>query len=191
MGKHARALAVMAATILLATGCVGRLFDVNLRIAGEQTSLEKQVLGSYSALGRDLLAYSSVRGVEPDGSLRVPPPATDSQKGVAAAMRNQLYNRDDIDLLLLAEVVGEGRDGMLAVRGAATQPIPFNSGQVNALVEEENADRAAIMERLMTTTPDVTEADRESVQWIVARLYRDSAPAGAWLQDRTGQWSRK
>lgn len=188
--RNAAMVAMMVTAATTMAGC-GKLFDFRLQIVGEQTSLERQVLGTYSALGEDLLAYSSVRGVSPDGALTLPPPATDSQRAAFAAMRDREYNRDDVDRLLAAGALGESRSGGLVVRDAALLATPgLSADEATVIVGEENDDRAAILGRLIETTGG-GEANRAEVEWIFAKLNSDRAPAGAWVQDRAGNWSRK
>lgn len=182
---------LMLAIAAIGAGCGGPFFGVNLFVVGEQTSLEKQVLGTYSALGEDLLVYSSVRAVAPDGSLATPAPATDSQQAAFQAMRNREYNRDDIERMLRLGVVGEENTGLLGERDF-TIPVPnLETADVRRLVDEENADRRAILERLGATALTPGEDRRAEVAWIFARLNQDAAPVGAWIQDRTGNWGRK
>lgn len=178
------------AIALAATAGCGSLFDVNLFVVGEQTALEKQVLGTYSALGEDLLVYSSVRGVEPDGSLKTPPPATESQRAALAAMRDREYNRDDIDALLAAGVVGEGIDGMLAPRPEPHGPVAIPAEEAARAIAEENAARAVVLGRL-TETSGVASADSAAVAAIFAGINRDAAPRNAWVQRAGGDWVRK
>lgn len=186
--RRIASVALLAAA-LLAAGC-GRLFDVNLFVVGEQTALEKQVLGTYSALGEDLLVHASVRGVAEDGSLKVPPPATASQRAAFDAMRNREYNRDDVDALLAAGIVGEGIDGMLAPRPEPHGVVDLTAEERTRAVEEENRDRVAVLARLVETS-GTGEADRAAVAAIFAGINRDAAPRGAWVERAAGQWSRK
>jgi len=183
----------LAAAALLAAGCIGSLFNVNLNVVGEQTALEKQVLGTYRSLGEDLMIYSSVRGVDTNGTLKVPPPATDSQRAACAAMRNRQFNRDDIESVLSAGVVAEGNDGFLSLRKeAGTASVSgLSRDQVVKLVEEENGDRRVIIERLAATTPNLTAEQRARIGWIFAGLNQETAPGGAWIQDKDGAWRRK
>ncbi len=192
MIRHTATITLLMAVILVSTGC-GRLFDVNLFFVGEQTSLERQVLGTYSALGEDLLVYSSVRGVDPQGNLQPAPPTTESQRDAFAAMRNRDYNRDDIERLLAAGFIGEGNRGMLIVQ---TPDDPdamasLTADQVTELVTEENTDRQVILARLVDTSPGVTDEQLPQVFWIFATLNQDAAPAGSWVEDQAGRWRRK
>lgn len=180
-----------ALALLLATGCGGSLFNFQLFVVGEQTSLEKQVLGTYSALGENLLLYSSVRGVDEEGNLVVPPATTDSMRATYQAMRNREYNRDDIERILAAGHAGEGRDGLLvSLEGGAFVP-GLTPSQIAALIAEENADRLIVLERLQETVGAANEASRDDVARIFADLNRDAAPDNTRVQDARGNWSRK
>lgn len=184
-------IALLAIMLLPLAGC-GPLLNLNLMFTGEQTSLESQVLGAYERLDDDLAAYSSVRAVQPDGTLAPPRPVTSSQAAALLAMQNRQYNRDDVELLLSAQVVGERSDGMLERLVAPLPPVERITPQlVERIVAEENADRAVLVERLMRTTPGVTEAQRADVAWIFASTNIDRAPSGASVMERTGQWRTK
>lgn len=195
MANRARRLAVAAVAMVVAAtmlaGCGGRLFDVNLTVVGEQTSLERQVLGNYDSVGEDLRAYSGVRAVGPDGQVQAPPATTDSRAAMIAAMRNREYNRGDVQALLAAGIVGEGNDGMLAWRSDTRTFKRMGPAEVEEVVAEENADRGTIIDRLVTTTPGVGEQDRQEVRWILAGRFQEEAPFGAWVQARNGAWMRK
>lgn len=192
MTKRISAFVILFAAPVLFGACSGPFLGINLQVVGEKTALERQVLGTYEEIGRDLSAYASVRGVNPDGTMRTPPRTTDSQAEVLQAFSNRKYNRDDLDTLLTNGIVGEGMDGMLAAPGAeAATDSSLNPALVSELISEENRDRAVIIERLMKTTPGVTEVDRAEVGWIFATLNQELAPAGARLQTKTGEWKTK
>ena len=184
---------IIPAVILVAAGCAGPLANVNLNVVGEQTALEKQVLGTYKSLGEDLMIYSSVRGVDETGALKVPPKATDSQRAACQAMRNREYNRDDIVKMLASGIAGEGNDGFLVIRGEVKADAieGLTADQVGKLVEEENANRRTILDRLVETTPDLGKDQRVQVGRIFAGLNQETAPAGAWLQNDNGTWRKK
>lgn len=185
-------LLLLLALLFLPTGCVSRLFGLNLYVIGERSSLERQVLGTYQEIGRDLSAYASVRGVNPDGTLKTPPKSTDSQARVLEAMGNRRYNRDDLDLLLTNGIVGEGADGMLAVLAEIPELLDqMTAPLITQLIAEENRDRGIIIDRLVRTTPGVTEENRGEVAWVFATLNHDQAPASSRIQAKTGEWKTK
>lgn len=182
----------LGAALLALAGCSGPLLGVNVFVVGERTSLENQVLGAYQTLNADFEAYASVRGVDETGQVRPAPPTTDSKAAALAAMRNRAYNRDDVQDFLAQGWVGEGRDAMLAVFDEPLATLPqARRDFVRAVVDEENADRRAILERLLTTTPGLTPDERPRVRAILAQMNREAAPAGARLQEEGGSWSAK
>lgn len=177
---------------LLATGCGGRLLGINLVVVGEQTALERQVLGTFEEIGTNLAAFSSVRAVDAEGNLVEPPPMTESQANVMRALSNRRYNRDDLDILLSTGIIREGNDGFVSyVEGLYPEDSPLGAAVTEQVVKEENDDRLVLLDRLVETTPGVTEADRSEVAWIFARLNQDAAPAGSLVQNRDGEWRRK
>lgn len=179
--------------LLVASGCTAPLVDVDLYVVGEKTALEKQVLGSYHSLGENLLIYSSVRGVDEDGALKLAPPATASQQAAFAAMRDREYNRDDIERILRSGIAGESNTGMLVVRDEARlgSVDRLSREQVQALIGEENKSREAILLRLVETTPELAEAQNSEIVKIFAELNRDTAPKGAWIQNPQGVWEQR
>ncbi len=179
--------------LFIASGCSTPLVDVDLSVVGEKTALEKQVLGTYHALGEDLLIYGSVRGVDEDGGLKLAPPATASQRAAFAAMRDREYNRDDVERILRAGVAGEASTGMLVVRDEAKLDDidRLSREQVQALIGEENESREAILGRLVETTPELADAQRSEIVKIFAELNRDTAPKGAWVQNPQGVWEQR
>jgi hypothetical protein len=106
-------------------------------------------------------------------------------------MRNRDYNRDDVDAMLGAGLVGEGRNGLLEWRDrSAALPPGITLDQAERIVAEENRDRGVVLERLMATVPGIDASGRQEVERIFAGLNRELAPAGAWVQADDGSWSR-
>ncbi|MDP6525162.1 MAG: DUF1318 domain-containing protein [Kiritimatiellia bacterium] len=175
------------------SGCTTPLVDVDLSVVGEKTALEKQVLGSYHALGEDLLIYSSVRGVDEDGSLKLPPPATPSQQAAFGALHDREYNRDDVERMLRTGVVGEANTGMLVVRDESKlrEVDRLSREQVLALIREENGSRETILNRLVETTTGLDGSQQSEIVRIFAELNRDTAPIGAWVQNTVGTWEQR
>ncbi len=183
---------ILAAAPIFLGGCRGSFLAIDLFVVDEKTALERQVLGAYEEIGRDLASYASMRAVEPDGSLIQPREMTGSQRDTVRAMNNRRYNRDDLDTMLAEGVVGEGRNGFLVWRtDSLPADFPLEEDLANQVFEEDNADRRTILERLWTTAPGATEEDREEIEFILAELNQDLAPAGSPIQSRDGEWSRK
>jgi uncharacterized protein YdbL (DUF1318 family) len=78
-------------------------------------------------------------------------------------------------------LVGERYDGLAVVRA------PNAPADVRALVEQANAERAALYKQRAATdgaTPD-------AVGRIYAQEILKAAPAGTWVLQESGQWKQK
>jgi uncharacterized protein YdbL (DUF1318 family) len=77
--------------------------------------------------------------------------------------------------------VGERYDGLAVVRAPAAAP------DLRALVDQANAERAALYKQRAATdgaTPD-------AVGRIYAQQILKAAPAGTWFLDESGKWTQK
>jgi uncharacterized protein YdbL (DUF1318 family) len=100
----------------------------------------------------------------------------------------------DIDRVRDSGMVGEGRDGLLAVREGKLSPAD------KKLVEQENENRRTVMKGMtkaiirINRVPD-NEANMKQVMPQAveqfASIRRDSAKKGWWLQDASGNWLKK
>ena len=61
---------------------------------------------------------------------------------------------------------------------------------VEQLLVEENHDRQIIMQRIIAINPEVQSADPAEVEKVFARLNRDNAKPGEWVQTPEGEWMR-
>jgi len=172
------------------TGCSGSLFNINLQVIGEQTALERQVLGSYADIGRDLGSYSSVRGVDPNGDLTEPPEVTTSQEAAFAALRNQEYNSDDVRSILNAQIAGTNSEGFLEQRNNLPDVYFLTEDQVEQLIEEENNDRRVLFDRLKETVTYSPDQESEIIS-IFATINQEKAPNGTLIENEDGDWVTK
>lgn len=180
----------MIITLLTLAGCSGKLVDVNVTIVDQKTALENQVLGSYEALGNDVLLLASVRSVDEEGKLK---PAVEVPKGKMLALRalqRQEFNRDDIQEFKTTLCAGEGNDGMLKFfENDRTKTDPQYKVFVETIIAEENKDRLTILKRIVATNENFTADDLPKVQIISASLNRDNAKPGEKIQQETGDWN--
>jgi uncharacterized protein YdbL (DUF1318 family) len=86
---------------------------------------------------------------------------------------------------LTAGCLGENNQGLVEVRGAGGCPP-----DAGALAAAENADRMRLY-RTLVVQNSMPPGDLARVQAAFAKTHRAAAPAGAWVQDESGQWSRK
>jgi hypothetical protein len=151
-----------------------------IKVTGERSLLEKQVLGSYQSFSRDLWMATSLRGL-PDSL------STEGEReNLLKAIRRRRFNQDDRLRLLADGWLGEGRDGRLGLR---TEGAPAPERELAERVErQENQDREVLLARLRRLYPALEPAE---LAGLFAAIQRDEAPKGAWLEQADGGWSRK
>ncbi len=152
-----------------------------IKVTGERSLLEKQVLGSYQSFSRDQWMVTSLRGL-PDSLA-----PEDERENLLKAIRRRRFNQDDRLRLLAAGWLGEGLDGRLSLRGEAA-PAPEEAELRERVLRQENLDREALLGRLQRLYPGQEAAELAA---IFAAIQRDEAPKGAWLQRMDGGWERK
>ncbi|HOX38341.1 MAG TPA: DUF1318 domain-containing protein [Candidatus Brocadiia bacterium] len=192
MLRFLRAGALCAACIAQ-TGCLKGL-SPNIRTVTKQEALRNQVLGSFEQLSSEEYEVASVRAVDAASGAVTPPPAvTPSKKEALAAQQSRMFNRDDIESFKEIGCVREKADGELEFKKTTeTDSSPDLERRARAIVDEENADRAVIMRRLVDTTPGLDGEDgMKVVREIFASRQRELAKAGEWIQEPDGQWVQK
>ena len=100
----------------------------------------------------------------------------------------------DIDRLRDSGMVGEGKDGLLAVREGKLSPAD------KKLLDQENENRRTVMKGMtkaiirINRVPD-NEANMKQVMPQAveqfASIRRDAAKRGWWIQDASGNWLKK
>ena len=179
--------AVFAACGLSLVACV----KARINVVDQRTSLESQILGSYEELDRDLQMVASVRSVDADGQSKPAPSFHEIRQGAIEARQTQQFNRDDVDELKKAGCLGEGSDGRLQSRTCQEQSDPAIRQRATRLLESENGAREILMDFVVTTSPDLTRADLPQVRAAYARMNREAAERGHWIQQEDGKWVQK
>jgi uncharacterized protein YdbL (DUF1318 family) len=175
--SYTRAAAAAALLVAAGLGCV----SLKPVVLDSKTQLENQVLGSVQRLERELVLASSVRA-EGKAARKLSP----LQREALDAMMIREFYRDDIEALKQAQVVGEGREGLLVQLSEPKEPE--QAAQAKRLVEQENKSRTVIMRRVIQLNRDLTERDLPLVQRIFARLNRQTARPGDKVQLDGGRW---
>lgn len=193
-----RRLASAGLALLALGGCsMAGLVGTEIEIRGTRRSLQEQVLGSYEQIGEEVYLLAGARSVDPlTGTPSPPAPMTASEERALAARRRMEFNRDDVLAFKRDRIVGEGRDGLLAVFeervAELEQADPRRAALVRAIVAEENEDRLTIMRRIVQTTPELRgEQGLESVRRILAARYAQQSPPGTLVQRADGTWAVK
>lgn len=173
-----------------ALGCAFPLFllgcTFNFDLTSQRTALENQVLGAYRDLDDEIILMSTMRGPQSESASetrKVAPRVVDQR-------RNQEFNRDDIEELKDLGVVGETRDGLLAL-------LPTSKRQKGAdaqaplaalLVAEENRDRRLIWQHIIRRSRNLTLQDLPKVGRTYGDMQVTKVSPGQWYQSHAGDW---
>jgi uncharacterized protein YdbL (DUF1318 family) len=157
----------------------------NFELTTQKTALENQVMGSYRELEDDLILVSSVRAGK-QAKVDLSP----SKRRALDARENQEFNRDDLDELKDKEIIGETASGTLAMLPKATGETK-DVRLAQLLVGEENRDREEIWKRIIESNENLSAKDLPEVKKTYAKLQRDTARPGQWVQDEGGNWVKK
>jgi len=171
-----------------AFGCSGPL--VGVTVVDEKTALENQVLGTYQELTQEVLLVASVRYIDPEGKLVARPALPPGKEGAIRAMQRSAFNKDDVDRLKAQGILGENNEGGITIV-SPDKIAPDRQAFVRNLVEEENADREILMQRILATNEKLTQQDMPKIRRTFAALNRDRARPGDFMQLEEGQWIRK
>jgi uncharacterized protein YdbL (DUF1318 family) len=180
---------MIIAGILLGESCSFRLPEV-VNITGEKTALEKEILGTYHQMREDTWMVASTRGAV--GKTDPPAAMSPEKKRSLDALREQEFNKDDVEEFKQKGFVGETNDGRLMVRPSdELSRIPETARLVDEIIQEENADRQIIMERVVELNDTLKRAVPRDVSAVFAKMYQDNSPAGTWMQRPDESWIRK
>lgn len=180
---------------------------------------EKDVKEAYKALEKELMTTDpkkegqppqSVPGPQPGSSLRfeIIGHAYAQEPGLSDKIADIIKKMPDVvnaykemggrmpetDRLRNSGVVGEGNDGLLAVREGTLSPAD------RKIVDMENSNRKTVMLGMtkaiirinrLQETPENIQQVRPQATAQFADLRRDSAKKGWWVQDSGGNWVRK
>jgi uncharacterized protein YdbL (DUF1318 family) len=110
--------------------------------------------------------------------------AKDEQSSLTVAANRRLRS-GEVQQLSAQHVVGEDRDGYLALKTPPKDPAALASAQ--KIVSDENADRAY----LYSANAQAQNEPLEMVESNYAKLWRDRALPGEWIQREDGTWTQK
>jgi uncharacterized protein YdbL (DUF1318 family) len=188
---------LLVATVVLALGNGGcfkklsGLVDVNVQVVDEKTLLERQILGAYENLEKDLVMVASVRSVDTEGRLSPLPDFPPGQRKALEALRVREFYRDDVDALKRDGVIGEGKEGYLTLLPTAPKLDTKQKSLLENVLKQENDSRKALVDRIVETNETLSPTDRPKVEKVFAQMNRDAAKDGEWVQAEDGTWSKK
>jgi uncharacterized protein YdbL (DUF1318 family) len=186
LGKFKRGFVAAAALVLLLSAC--SIHTPEMKFTGEKTALENQILGTYNQVKEDVWMVASVRAANPDSQITL----SEEKRAVLTAIQNREFNKDDIDEFKRDGAVGENAKGWLEIRPhPRLQKDPEYKKLVERIVAEDNRDRQIIMRRIIDINPSIQTTDSTAVEKVFAKLNRDSAKSGEWIQMPEGEWVKK
>jgi len=186
------------ALLLLTGGCT--LAKVDVTVVGERTALENQVLGSYNALDQEMLLVASVRGVDPEGRIRRPPPKSPDQRDAVQAMQVLAFHEDDVAAFKRLGWVGEDNQGLLTAFPLKRDGAPadlkefsksYREEEFRSVVAAVNGARETVMRRVIDLNENFSESDLPKVRQVFASLNADKTLAGDRIQAPDGTWTVK
>jgi hypothetical protein len=108
------------------------------------------------------------------------------------AVRNRMFNKDDVEEFKTDGVVGEALTGLLEIRPAKRyEQDELYRQRVDTVVGEENRDRQVIMVRIVELETDLDTRESGEIAEVFARLNQEGSPKGTWIELSEGQWERK
>ena len=156
-----------------------------VRVTGEKTALEREVVGTYEEMEEDTWMIASTRAVEGEPEVAVSP----EKRAVLEALQDQKFNKDDIDEFKMKGFVGENSSGFLEIRSLEKlEQNPEEMKLVQEIVQEENEDRETVMERVIELNDSLKKAVRDDILSIFARINQENSSEGTWIQEPDGNW---
>lgn len=184
--------------LFVLSGCT--LFEVKVNVVSERTSLENQVLGSYHSLDQDMLLLSSVRGIDPKGRIKTPPPKSQDKKDVIAAMQVIDFYDDDIKTFKQLGWLGENNQGFLEQfpmdKTAVKEELKasaerYKEGEFKEIASNVNQSRQIVMQRVIDMNENLTQNDMPEIEKIFGKLNAENAGKGEKIQNPEGTWQTK
>jgi len=157
-----------------------------LRVTGEKTVLEREVIGTYDQIRQDTWMIASTRGTSQRQSAVSP-----EKKKVLEAVQRQKFNKDDIEEFKKQGFAGENIRGFLDIRRQILSAEKNRAQLVRDIVAEENEDREIIINRIIEINGSLTESARKNIEQVFARMYQENSPRGTWIQNEDGTWHKK
>jgi hypothetical protein len=165
---------------LLAMSTLGGCVTLKPVILDRKTQLENQILGTFQRLEDELILASSVRGE------RAAPQLSPLQREALEAMLLREFIRDDIEELKGKQIVGEANTGMLA-----ELTLPSDAEQAKRakdLLAQENGARKIILQRVISSSRELSDKDLPLVQRLFYRLNAQTARNNERVQQENGSW---
>lgn len=178
-------LLAMLGLSVLAMNCAVKAPEV--RVTGERTALEQEVLGTYEELEEDTWMVASSRSANNTNK----PVFSEEKNRVLEAYRTQKFNEDDVNEFKRKGWVGENNQGFLEVRPGQEAQDAETRTLVASVVKDQNQAREVIVQRMVELNTALQNASRDEILAIFARMNQDRSAMGTWIQLTDGNWIKK
>jgi len=168
--------------LALISACTVKIPDI--KVTGEKTALENQILGEYNKVKEDAWMISSERG---EGKVLIPK----DKKEIIEAVRNREFNKDDVDELKTMGLFGEKPDGLLGIADSSIAMTEHDQKLVDKIFFEENRDRTLIMQRIAQISTDLESAAPAAIAKAFFEMNLDESPKGTPYINDKGKWEKK
>jgi hypothetical protein len=164
-----------------------------IRLTGEKTVIERQIVGEYRELEKDAWIVSSVR-TSVTKTKGAPMVLSGGDEDLFKALKVREFNEEKLRIYKDEGAIGETNAGYAAY--IPTQRYEGNAGLKKALmkvIEDENGARASIFERSLAKSGTEKPAP-EQVAALAKRFAEEQAALAKkndWIQDKIGQWVKK
>ena len=180
-----RMLKYLFPLICLVGGCAIQTPEV--KITGEKTALENQILGQYAKLQEEVWMMVSYRALDSTNLT-----FSQEQRQVLEAIRNRMFNRDDVEEFKKEGGVGEALTGLLVIRPTSKyeQDETYRT-RVDTVISQENRDRGVIMVRIVELETNLDTKEPAKIAEVFARLNQEGSSKGTWIEASPGRWAKK
>ena len=171
---------------LLLLSCSVKLPDI--KITGEKTALENQILGEYKKVREDAWMISSERG-SGDFFSSIP----HDKKEIIEAVRSREFNKDDVDEFKMSKIFGENRDGLLEfIKGEEFTKLDTKTRQLaEKIILQENKDREIIIQRITDLNMKISSSTTKEIREAFFNLNVEESPEETYFKNKKGNWETK
>jgi len=174
---------ILLISAIAISSCTVKIPDI--RITGEKTALENQVMGDYAKIKEDAWMIASERGA---GDLNI----TADRRDVVEAVRDREFLKDDVTELKIKGILGENPNGLLEIVDRDELEKLDKIFRDNALrvYEKENKARTLIMRRIIETDAKYNAAPEE-VYSSFFNMNLSESPDKTYYRNKKGAWVKK
>jgi hypothetical protein len=176
-------------TVTMLTGCV--VSPPAIRLTGEKTLVENQIIGEYREIEDNAWAVSSTKtAIIRQAGLQI----MTADEALLRAMKVRELNEDSIRRCKDDEAIGEGFDGYIANMKAPKYESDAEARKyLLTLIDDENKARRIIFERSLILSGKENPTDEELSGFAkrFAQAEQSRSLKNDWIQRSNGQWQKK